>query len=372
MAVAYLAEDPGPVSGAVVVPYGHGLSPGEALPGIEVLEAAHPVPDAGALAAAERMLAIAARAESGDRMVFLVSGGASALLEAPRRGLSLDDIQAVNREILRCGASIREINTVRRRLSRIKGGGLARAAAAAEVQVLAISDVPGDRVADIGSGPCSPDPCGDADALEVLRRYGCRVPPAVADLLSRNASPSPGGEVFSSVSEQLVACADDALAAAGRAAGALGYQPRLLGADIDQSAALLARDHARLACAELAGGQPLALISGGETTVSVPANAGRGGRNTTYLLTLMRLLEGRAGVHALAIDTDGLDGAGDHAGAWFTDSHWARATEIGLDADRCLAEADSYAFFDALGTLIRLGPTRTNVNDLRVILLRPG
>ena len=373
MAAAYLAADPGPISGAIVVPDGHGLLPGETLPGVEVLEAAHPVPDARAITAAERLLSIAAAATADDRVVFLVSGGASALLEAPCAGLSLEDIQAVNRELLRCGASIHEINRVRRRLSRIKGGGLARAAIPAEVQVLAISDVPGDRIADIGSGPCSPDPAGDSDALDVLRRYHCRVPDAVMELLGRGQSSSASAESFPArVTECLIACADDALAAAGRAAQALGYRARLLGSDIDQPAVSLAGDHARLAADELADGQAVALISGGETTVSLPHNAGQGGRNTTYLLALMRALRGRSGIHALAADTDGIDGDGDHAGAWFVDAHWEQAAALGLDADRCLAAADSYRFFNELGTLIRSGPTRTNVNDLRVILVRPG
>lgn len=371
MAAAYIAADPEPVSGAVVVPYGHGLPP-RLLPDIELLEAAHPVPDAGAMAAGERMLSIAARAESDDRLVFLVSGGASALLEAPRAGVSLEDIQAVNRELLRCGASIRQINTVRRRLSRIKGGGLARAAMPAEVQVLAISDVPGDRVADIGSGPCSPDPAGDADALELLRRYDCRVPESVTGLLAGGASSAPSADFYARVTERLIARADDALAAAARAAEQLGYRVRLLGSDIDEAAERLGAEHARLAAAARAGGGPVALISGGETTVSLPRDAGRGGRNTTYLLALMRTLGGLAGIHALSVDTDGIDGDGDHAGAWFAAAHWARAQYLGLDADRFLEAADSYAYFDELGTLIRSGPTRTNVNDLRVILVNPG
>jgi len=372
MAAAYLAADPGPISGAVVVPYGHGLLPGEELPGVDVLEAAHPVPDAGALRAAERLLSIAAGAAEDDRLVFLVSGGASALLESPRAGLALDDIQAVNHELLRCGAPIHEINAVRRRLSRIKGGGLARAATRAEVQVLAISDVPGDLIADIGSGPCSRDAGSDADALDVLRRYDCRVPERVTKTLGEDAFASPADENPARISEYLIACADDALAAAGRAANELGYRARLLDSDIDRRADRLAEEQARLVAAELNNGQPLALISGGETTVSLPHDSGRGGRNTTYLLALMRALRGLSGVHALAIDTDGVDGNGDHAGAWFVDLHWERAAERGLEIDRFLVDANSYAFFDELGTLIRIGPTRTNVNDLRVILVRRG
>jgi len=371
MAQAYLAADPGPIEGAVVVPYAHGLSPRDSLPGIDVLEAAHPVPDAGALLAAERLLCIANGASAGDRVVFLVSGGASALLEAPRSGLSLDDIQAVNRELLGCGASILEINTVRRRLSRIKGGGLARAASPAEVQVLAISDVPGDRIADIGSGPCSPDPCTDAAALEVLRRYECRVPDAVTELLAR---PATGGDtsLYSPVTENLIACADDALGAAGEAASMLGYRPRLLGSDTDRPATGLAEEHARLVATAIAQAQPVALISGGETTVNLPRRTGRGGRNTTYLLALMRALGGLPGIQAMAADTDGIDGNGDHAGAWFAEPHWQIAQTLGLDAELALAAADSYGFFERLGTLIRTGPTRTNVNDLRVILVKPG
>ncbi len=374
MAEAYVEAAAVECRGLVVVPYGHGLPNGKLLPGVEVMEAAHPLPDQAALEAGRRIMALAEQAQAGDRLVFLISGGASALLEVPQQGLGLADIQAINRCLLSSGASISEINAVRRKLSRLKGGGITRAAAPADVELLAISDVPGDRLADIGSGPCSPDPVSVAQARNVLGKYACRPSLPVTKLLAElESAVPPGDEVpFGRLSASIIARSRDALAAAAAVASAAGYRPLLLGDDIDAPAEQLACQHAQLVREKRAAGHRVALISGGETTQKLPAHPGRGGRNSSYLLRLLLELGGCPGVLALAADTDGIDGSGEHAGAWFDHRSWRRALDRQLDAEALLSAADSYAFFAGLDQLLITGPTRTNVNDFRVILIDAG
>ncbi len=373
MAAAYCAHASAPAEGLIVVPYGHGLRDADLPASIECLQAAHPVPDAVALAAGRRALDLARGAAADDRFIFLVSGGASALLESPVAGISLADIQTVTQELLRSGARIGEINTVRRQLSMIKGGGLAAAAQPAEVQLLAVSDVPGDILADIGSGPCTADPGHKGDALAVLRRYRCQVPPCVRRLLESPAIESGRDDDQDfTVHASIIARADDALAAAAAAAQARGYQPLVLGSEINVAATDLAQQHARLVRSYQGSDRRIAIISGGETTVVVPPKAGRGGRNTTYLLRLLMDLRGLDGVAAFAADTDGIDGQGDHAGAWFLPASYQQAVDLGLDGEAMLARADSAGFFAALKQLLVTGPTLTNVNDLRIILVNTG
>lgn len=367
IAAHYAAHGLGPVNGAVVTRYGHGLRAGEQAPGIEVLEAGHPVPDAASVAAATRILQVARSCEPDDRCLALLSGGASSLLVQPAPGLTLADKQSVTRRLLASGAAIAEINTVRRKLSSIKGGGLARQCRAGEILLLAISDVPGDALADIGSGPLSPDPASGADARAILDHYGIVPSAAVARALAEPAGPA---EVlpFPAVTGHLVACSATAVDAVARAADAAGWPARILPA-ANGAARDAARTHAALVRELRASGQRAVLVSGGETTVSVARDAGRGGRNGEYLLALALELGPEAGIHALAADTDGLDGTGDNAGAFLTPDTLQRAAALGQDAAARLSAQESYAFFAALGDLLITGPTRTNVNDLRIALV---
>ena len=374
MADALVARYPDAV-GCVVVPYGHGLPDGRRRTGqVDVIEAAHPVPDDGALQAGQRLLDIARSAGPDDRFVFLVSGGASALLEVPRPGIGLAEIQALNRCLLASGEDIRAINAVRRKLSLIKGGGLALAAAPAEILVLAVSDVPGDRLADIGSGPCSPDPTTQAEARATLARAGCALPSGLVALLDDPAKgPPPAGHpAFRAVQARIIARSDDAQRAVAGAAQAAGFTPLLLGSSINEPGEELARAHAARVRQRRSSRQPLALISGGETTVRLPPTPGLGGRNTTYLLRLALELAGADRIFALAADTDGIDGTGGHAGGWIGPDTLARGKVKGLDAEALLAQGDSYRFLAELGQLLVTGPTRTNVNDLRIILTDAG
>ena len=359
----------GALSGAVVTRYGHGLQPGEQVPGIEILEAGHPVPDAASVAAGARMLELASGSGPGDRCIVLLSGGASALLVQPVAGVTLADKQGVTRSLLASGASIAEINTVRRKLSAIKGGGLARRIRAGEILLLAISDVPGDLIATIGSGPLSPDPAALADAREIVARYRIPLAPAVTRALSElQLSDRPAPPILPSVAARVVANSATAVAAVARAAEAAGWSVLVL-PEVTGPAREAARTHAGLIRELLSRQQRIALISGGETTVSVTHPGARGGRNGEYLLALALALGPDGGVHALAADTDGQDGTGDNAGAQLTPDTLKRAADLGLDAEGHLAGQRSYDFFSALGDLVVTGPTRTNVNDLRIALI---
>ncbi|MGE5466784.1 MAG: glycerate kinase type-2 family protein [Ignavibacteria bacterium] len=364
--------DPARLSGCVVTRYGHGVPCRR----IEVIEAAHPVPDAAGMAAAQRILDAVANLQPVDRVLALLSGGASALLALPAPGLSLADKQSVTRDLLRCGAAIDEINCVRKHLSAIKGGRLALAAQPAPVTTLAISDVPGDDLGVIGSGPTQPDPTTCADALAILDRYGIAAPQAVRARLSSDAAetPKPGDAGFARNESHIVAAPNAALAAAAEAARAAGITPLVLGDRIEGEAREAARVLAGIAlsCAEsgIPAAAPCVILSGGETTVTVRGR-GRGGRNAEFLLALALALRGHPRIHAIACDTDGIDGSEDNAGAVMTADTLARARAAGLDARAMLGDNDAYGFFAALGDLVVTGPTRTNVNDFRAILVEP-
>jgi hydroxypyruvate reductase len=369
MAEVLVADYGAPVSGVVVTRYGHGLPGGRVVPGVEVIEAGHPVPDAASVEAGSRILALARSAGPRDLFVFLMSGGASALMVQPVRGVTLADKQAITRQLLLSGADIRDINTVRRKLSRIKGGRLALASAAGRTCLLAMSDVPGDHVADIGSGPLSPDPTRLADARAVIARNGCVAGNAVAAALldPANESPHPAHPAFGRVTSTVGASSADAVRAAAAALGAAGIEPVILPPGAGP-ATELATVHAQRVRELRAQQRCCALVSGGETTVSIGEPAPVGGRNTQYLLALACELAGDEGVDALAADTDGLDGSGDNAGAWLAPDSLERARLAGLDPVRLLAGNRAVEFFAALGDLLITGPTRTNVNDLRIVM----
>ena len=359
------------LSGLVVTRYGHGVGP---LRRIEVVEASHPVPDAAGQAAAGRMLDLLGGLGPDDLVLCLVSGGGSALLALPAGGLDLADKQAVNRALLRSGAGIGDMNCVRKHLSAIKGGRLALAAAPATLVTLAISDVPGDDPAVIASGPTVPDPSTSGEARAVLARYGIEPPPAIARWLERPEAetPKPGDPSFGRSRFTMLATPQDSLEAAARVARAAGIAPLILGNAIEGEAATVALVMAGIArqCAghDQPAPAPCVLISGGETTVTVRGR-GRGGRNAEFLLGLAVALDGHPGIHAVACDTDGIDGTENNAGAWLSPDTLARAASLGLDARARLADNDGYGFFSSLGDLVVTGPTRTNVNDFRAILI---
>ncbi len=349
-----------------MIPYGHGVATRR----IEVAEAAHPLPDAAGRAAAERVLARVRDLSRDDLVLCLISGGGSALLALPAEGLRLEDKQAVTEALLRSGATIAEINCVRKHLSAIKGGRLAAAAAPARVYALLISDVPGDDPALIASGPTLPDPTTRTEALSVLDKYRIAAPAAVISHLRDGAeeTPKPGDPRLARTQAVIVVRPRDALAAAAKVAREAGVEAVILGDDVEGEARELGRQHALLALDERGRGRDLVLISGGETTVTV-TGTGRGGPNTEYLLALAAALGGASGVWAIACDSDGIDGCGDNAGAAISPDTLARGRELGVDAARHLADNDSYGFFSALGDLVVTGPTRTNVNDFRAILI---
>ncbi|GGH30168.1 hydroxypyruvate reductase [Alsobacter metallidurans] len=341
---------------------------------VGVVEAGHPVPDEAGLAAARSTLALAQAAGEDDLVLALISGGGSANWIAPAGGLTLAEKQGLTRALLRSGASIGEINTLRKRLSLIKGGRLARIAAPARIVTLAISDVPGDDPSTIASGPTVPDHTTMADARAVAAKYRLDLPPAAKALLAddANETPKPGDPAFARAEFAIVATPAQSLAAAAEAAKAAGYEPLLLGADLEGEARDVARAHAKEALRLKAAGQKAALISGGELTVTIKGE-GRGGPNQEYALALALALDGESGIAALAGDTDGTDGgagkADDPAGAVVDATTLRRARDAGLDAQACLANNDSTGFFETIGDLLQPGPTRTNVNDLRVVLI---
>ncbi len=359
----------GPLGGLVVTRYGHGVPCDR----IEVVEASHPVPDAAGARAAERILQSVKGLGPDDLVLCLISGGASALLALAAPGLTLADKQQVNKALLASGAAISEMNCVRKHLSAIKGGRLAAAAYPARVVTLVISDVPGDDLSIIGSGPTVPDPTTFADARAVFDKYRLAMSPAIAQrLASSDETPKPGDPRLARATAILIARPQDALEAAARTARAGGYQPMILGDSIEGESRDVALVHAGIARQVVNHGQPLqapaALISGGETTVTLRGK-GRGGRNAEFLLALTVALNGHPGIHAIACDTDGIDGSEDNAGAIAGPDSLARARTRGLDAKAMLANNDGYGFFSAIGDLVVTGPTRTNVNDFRVILV---
>ncbi|MDB5456135.1 MAG: glycerate kinase [Caulobacter sp.] len=360
----------GPVSGLVVTRYGH-LEAGPVLAEFDVIEAGHPVPDANSLRAAQRALDIATGLTAHDHLLVLLSGGGSALMAAPTAGVSLEDKQAVTRALLQSGATIGEINCVRKHISRVKGGRLALAAGPAKVTTLIISDVPGDDPSFVSSGPTVADATTLDMAREIVGRYAIALPGSVAAALADPANETPAGDSLGLAGAEtlIIARARDALAAASQRAQALGYVVTGLGDQLQAEARHLGASHAALARRLSADGARRAIISGGETTVTVVNKAGRGGRNLEYLLGLAIALQGAPGIFALACDTDGIDGTDDAAGAMVLPDTLERAARAGLDPAEHLKTNNAYAFFAGLGDLVVTGPTRTNVNDFRVILV---
>jgi glycerate 2-kinase len=372
-AMAKTVEDhwPGPLEGLVVTRYGHAVPCSR----IEIVEAAHPIPDATGQAAAERILALARSAGPDDLVLCLISGGGSALLAHPADGLTLADKQAVNEALLASGADIGQVNMVRKHLSAIKGGRLAAAAHPAKVVSLLISDIPGDDPAAIASGPTVADASTFADARAVLARYGIEPPPAVQAHLARAAeeTPKPGDPRLAGVENIMIATPQRSLEAAAEVAREAGVTSLLLGDALEGEAREVGRVMAGIARSVVEHGHPLSrpcvLLSGGETTVTVRNKAGRGGRNTEFLLGLAIQLHGTPGVSALAADTDGIDGSEADAGAIVTPDSLARARALGLEPRELLAANDAWVFFDRLGDLVTTGPTLTNVNDFRAVLI---
>lgn len=383
MALAFEAAWPAhaPLSGVVVTRYGH-IPP---LPAglkqrIEILQAAHPVPDEAGLRASERIGEAVQGLGPDDLVVCLISGGGSALLTLPQVGLTLEDKRRINQALLLSGAPIDEMNTVRKHLSRIKGGQLARACGAARVLTLAISDVPGDDPAVIASGPTVADPSTCADALAILQRRGIAVPDVAMQALQSGAweTPKPGGELWQRHELIMMATPAQSLQAAADFARAQGLQAHILSDEIEGESRDVGGMHAALAKAVALGKgafpKPCVILSGGETTVTVDAKTpsgrqGRGGRAGEFCLGLVMGLRGQAGVWGLAADTDGIDGVEHNAGALVQPDTWQRALQAGLSVHEHVASHDSFGFFEALGDLVVTGPTHTNVNDFRALLV---
>jgi glycerate 2-kinase len=370
MAAAVEAHWSGPLEGLVVTRYGHSAPTKR----IKVVEASHPVPDAAGPAAARAILDLVSGLTADDLVLALISGGGSALLALPGGEVTLADKQAISRALLKSGAHIGEMNCVRKHLSAIKGGRLAATAAPARVVSLIISDVPGDDLSVIASGPTVGDSTTLADARAVIEKYKIEISPAVSKHLSdpANETPKPGDKRLANVENILIATPQSSLEAAAKVAQAHGFAPLILGNAIEGEARECGIVHAGIAMQSAGYGQPApppcAIISGGETTVTVRGK-GRGGRNAEFLLSLAIALNGHAGISALAADTDGIDGSEDNAGAIMTPDTPARAARAGVDLKGRLADNDGYAVFSALGDLVMTGPTRTNVNDFRVILV---
>jgi len=371
-----------PLTGLVVTRYGHiPPRPADAKASrIAVVEAAHPVPDAAGLEAAQRMLALTQGLTPQDLVICLISGGGSALLTLPAEGLTLQDKQRINQALLDSGAHIGEMNCVRKHLSAIKGGRLAAACVPARVVTLLISDVPGDDPAVIASGPTVPDPSTCGEALSILKRYRIEIPALMADRLASGGleTPKPGDAVFVRNSVQMVATPQQSLDAAAAAARAAGLQAYVLSDAMEGESREVGRVHAALARAVARTGQPFAkpcvILSGGETTVTVrPVSSGtprgRGGRAGEFCMGLAQALQGQAGVYALAADTDGIDGVEDNAGAFVVPDTLARAESLGLKLSASLDRNDACGFFGPLDDLFTTGPTHTNVNDFRAILV---
>ena len=371
-AMAKAVEDhwPGPISGLVITRYGHAVPCDR----IEIVEAAHPVPDEAGRAAAARILDLVQNLSADDLVLCLISGGGSALLSLPAPGVSLADKQAVNRALLKSGATISEMNCLRKHLSAIKGGRLAAAAAPAKVVSLLISDVPGDDPSSIASGPTVPDPTSSADALAIIEKYAIDAPASVRTRLTvaDDETPKPGDPRLATAEAVLIASPQDSLEAAARVAAEAGIAAHILSDRIEGEARDVALVHAAIAQQVASRHQPFqppaVLLSGGETTVTLRGR-GRGGRNAEFLLALTIALEGAPGIHAIACDTDGIDGSEDNAGALAGPDSLARAEALGLSARASLADNDGYGLFEALGDLVMTGPTLTNVNDFRAILV---
>jgi glycerate 2-kinase len=371
-AMARAVEDhyPGGLEGLVVTRYGYAL-PCER---IEIVEAAHPVPDAAGLAAAQRIAALVSDLSEDDLVLCLISGGGSALMPAPAEGLTLADKQAINSALLKSGASIGEMNCVRRHLSSLKGGRLAALCHPARVLTLLISDVPADHWPDIASGPTVADESTCADALAIVERYGIALPAAARQLLDtgQGETVKPGDPRLARAETRLISSPQIGLEAGSAVARAAGYAVCILGDSIEGEAREVGQVMAGIARQVAVHGQPIAapcvLLSGGETTVTVRGN-GRGGRNVEFLLALGLALKGQPGVHALAGDTDGVDGLEEIAGALLTPNTLTRARALGLNPAQSLDNNDGHGFFGALGDAVITGPTLTNINDFRAVLI---
>ncbi len=384
-AVEALWPKDAPLSGMVVTRYGHTPERPAGVPErLKVVEASHPVPDAAGLAAAEEILNLTQGLTADDLVLCLISGGGSALLTLPAEGLSLAEKQAINQALLKSGANISEMNCVRKHLSRIKGGRLAAACAPAKVVTLTISDVPGDDPSIIASGPTVPDPSSCADALDILQRYNIEVSPLVLNALQQGAfeTPKPGHDLFKSNEVHLIATPAQSLQAAAALAESKGLRAYVLSDEIEGESREVGKVHAALARASAKGMgpfvRPCVILSGGETTVTVQsgkvksgpkAREGRGGRAGEFCMGLALALQGQEGVWALAADTDGIDGIEDNAGALVTPDTLHRGRMAGRNLDEHLACNDAYGYFQALNDLVFSGPTHTNVNDFRAILV---
>ena len=370
-----------PLEGLVVTRYHHVPPRPEGLQQrIEVVEASHPVPDEAGQAAAQRILALVQGLSKNDLVLCLISGGGSSLMALPAEGLSLEEKQGINKALLASGANISEMNCVRKHLSRIKGGRLAAACAPARVVTLTISDVPGDDPSIIASGPTVPDASSCAEAVAILQRYGIAVPGAIMSLLEQGAleTPKPGDAVFDGHEVHLIATPQQSLEAAAEAARAAGLAAYILSDEMEGESREVGKVHAALVRAVAMKNQPFqkpcVILSGGETTVTIRKQApgtprGRGGRAGEFCMGLALALQGQPGVYALAADTDGIDGVEDNAGAFVAPDTLERALAAGMKLDQFLDRNDAYGYFDRLGDLVVSGPTYTNVNDFRAILI---
>jgi len=365
-----------PLSGLVVTRYDHVPPAYKAKPGrIEVVEAAHPVPDEAGRRAAQRIAELAQGLSADDLVLCLISGGGSALLSLPAPGITLEEKQVINKALLKSGAAIDEMNCVRKHLSAIKGGRLATNCAPARVVTLLISDVPGDAPEVIASGPTVPDSTTCADALAILTRYAIDIPPAARAGLESGAfeSPKPGDPRFAGHAVHMIATPRQSLEAAAALARAAGITPYILSDEMEGESREVGKVHAALARSVARSGTPFAkpcvILSGGETTVTVKSKGGRGGRATEFLMGCAIALQGEPGVHVLAADTDGIDGVEDNAGAIVTPDTLARGLALGMKAQAFLDRNDAYGYFSPLGDLVVPGPTFTNVNDFRALLV---
>ena len=360
----------GPLTGLVVTRYGYTVP----CKRIEIIESAHPVPDAASVTAARRILHLVSGLRADDLVLCLISGGGSSLLVAPLEGLTLEDKQAINQALLKSGATISEMNCVRRHLSAVKGGRLAAACHPAKVVTLLISDVPGDRPMDIASGPTVPDPTTCADALAIVRRYAVRLPANATEILEsgRGESVKPSDPRLAGSETRFIATPQMALEAAATLARDTGVSTYILGESIEGEARDVGKVIAGIALQVARHEQPFRppciLLSGGETTVTVRGR-GRGGRNVEFLLSLAIALDGHPGIHALAGDTDGVDGLEEIAGAYIAPDTLERAWAKGIKPKERLADNDGHGFFEALGDSVTTGPTLTNVNDFRAVLI---
>lgn len=368
-----------PLDGLVITRYAHGYPADQAPARIRTVEAGHPVPDESGEAAARDIAERVRALGPDDLLIALVSGGGSSLLALPADGISMADLKAVTHELLACGAPIQDMNVVRKHLSLIQGGRLA-ALCRAPIVSLVISDVTGDEPTHIASGPTVPDPSTYQDAVDILARFECKVPPAITARLAAGVrgdideTPKPGSPVFARSNAQVIATAHRSLEAAAGVFRAAGVTPVILGDTVTGEAREAAKVHAAIV-REVIGhngpfARPVALISGGECTVTLKHAGGRGGRCSEYLLSLAIEMAGADGVYGLAADTDGIDGSEANAGAWFSPQLCRDAATRGLRADKLLAANDAFGYFEAIGGLIVTGPTRTNVNDYRVVLVR--